>query len=274
MTVITGASGHLGASLIRELLRQGNDIRAVIREDSRSIEGLDVDSLKKAFRGAQTVYHLAAMISISKRCDRYLPEINIKGTANVIEACISCNVSRLMHFSTIHASLDAGHGTLVDETNPLIAKNQGLKYDWSKAEGERLVLKAAAEGLDAVIITPTGIIGPYDFKPSLMGRMLIELYRNKLIALVNGGFNWVDVRDVAIGAVSAEKSGRKGGRYILGGRWATIKELAEILGTVSGRSRSKFAVPMALARIAAPFSSIIAEVRGDNPCLQALHYLP
>ncbi len=211
------------------------------------------------------IYHLAAHISISKRDDKYLADINVKGTKNVIEACRLCNVKRLIHFSTIHSIYEKIKDENIDENSPLVDKNQGLSYDYSKALGEQEVLKAVKEGMDALIITPTAIIGPYDLKPSFMGRMLILLCTNRLFALVKGGFNWVDARDVSKGAIASEINGKRGEKYILGGNWLSLKELAIITEKAIGIKCRKAAVPMWLAEIGAPFSSAAAAIMGEQP---------
>jgi dihydroflavonol-4-reductase len=275
MIAVTGASGHIGANLIRVLLEENKKVRVLVRNDRRSLSGLDVEvvdgdildpeSLRSAFYKADTVYHLAALISLDRRDEKKLSIINVKGTQNVVSACEACQVRRLVHFSTIHALSPFPAGQPIVETRPLINSTFGLFYDRTKASAERIVLKAVDSGLDAVIVNPTGIIGPYDLKPSLMGEMLISLYKGDLIALVEGGFDWVDVRDVAMGAVKAARNGKTGERYILSGTWLSVKALGDLVQKVIGCSLPRFTAPMWLARIGAPFVGTYSKLCGKKP---------
>ncbi len=272
---VTGASGHVGANLIRTLREQGRKVRAVVHRDLRGIHGLEIDlvkadildpaSLKNAFSDTDTVFHLAAHISISKGDTLHTYRVNVEGTGNVIEACRNCNVRRLVHFSSIHALSSRPKGEIIDETRPLVEKGQAPFYDCTKADAERLVLKAVDDGLDAVILNPTAIIGPNDFKPSHMGEMLLSLYHFRLRSLVEGGFNWVDVRDAVQGALSAEKRGKIGERYLLGGTWLSIKELSDLVEEVTGRRAPGFVSPIWLAHLGLPFIGILSKLRGRRP---------
>ncbi|HUV08201.1 MAG TPA: NAD-dependent epimerase/dehydratase family protein [Spirochaetia bacterium] len=275
ITAVTGASGHVGANLVRALLNQGRRVRALVHRDTRAFEGLEIEqvesdllkpeSLKNAFRGAGVVYHLAALITVSKRESRLLRALNVEGVKNVIEACLSCGVRRLVHFSSIHSFSHVPEDEAIDETRALVGPGEGLAYDRTKAESESLLLRAVKTGLDAVILNPTAIIGPYDYKPSYMGRFLLALYAGRIPTLVDGGFNWVDVGDVVRGAISAETLGRSGERYILPGQWLSIRDLARIAERVSGRKMPKTVCPMGLARIGAPFVAALSRVIGGEP---------
>jgi dihydroflavonol-4-reductase len=138
-------------------------------------------------------------------------------------------------------------------------------YEITKARAEKMVLEETANGLDAVVINPTAIIGPNDFKPSLVGTFLIRLYKNSLPALVPGGYNWVDVRDVVQGAIAAVEKGRKGERYILGGKWVSVKDLALLVENATHKKVNKFMAPMRLAKIGVPFIKAYASVTKQEP---------
>jgi dihydroflavonol-4-reductase len=124
-------------------------------------------------------------------------------------------------------------------------------YGWTKAESERLVLKAVENGLDAVILSPTAIVGPLDYKPSHLGRSLLDLYNNRLPALIRGGFNWVDVRDVAQAALTAGHRARSGERYILSGNWKSLPQMAALVGEITCRNGSRPILPRWAAKAAA-----------------------
>ena len=251
----------MGAALSRILLTAGENVRLLVHEDARALEGLkagrvpadlmDPDSLCSAFQGADIVYHLGASISLDRRHADAMKRINIEGTRNVIRACRECSVRRLVHFSSIEALSDLGSLKPTDESNPLAGPAETTVYGWTKAESERLVLKAVQDGLEAVILSPTAIVGPHDFKPSHLGRALLDLYQNRLPVLIPGGFNWVDVRDVAEAALTAGRTARSGERYILGGTWKSLVQMAALVGATNGRDVSRPILPGWMARAAA-----------------------
>jgi dihydroflavonol-4-reductase len=262
MIVVTGAAGHAGANLVRALAAEGRPVRALVHLDRKALEGLDVevvkgdicdlDSLLKAFDGAEVVYHLAARISIGNDPWSLLEAVNIAGTRNVVEACLRCGVRRLVHFSSIHTMIDAAD-IPVDESNPLVESRRYPPYDRSKAAAEREVYKGIEKGLDAIIISPTAIIGPHDYKPSHFGEALLRLANGRLPALVSGGFDWVDVRDVIEGAMRAQRTAPSGAKYILSGHWVSLRQLAKMTEAITGVKAPGSVCPMWLARVGAPF---------------------
>jgi len=274
-TVVTGATGHVGANLVRALLAQGRSVRALVHVDRRGIEGLDIevvegnicssDSLCRAFDGTEVVYHLTAHISLLMnewpRCQR----INVGGVRNVVEACLRCGVKRLVHFSSIHAFVQEPKDVPIDETRHLVESSRCPPYDRSKAAGERELRQGIERGLDAVIVNPTGIIGPYDFRPSHFGEALLSLARGKMPALVDAGFDWVDVRDVVEGAMHAEKLAPTGAKYILSGHWASMGDLARIVEEAGGAVAPRLVFPLWLASVGAPFTTISALMSGKRP---------
>jgi dihydroflavonol-4-reductase len=272
ITFITGVSGHIGSVLTRMLLAEGRWVRAAVYEDERALAGLDVEktrcditsrsNVREAMRGVEVVYHCAAKIAISKKEERGMLETNIEGVRIMVEAALEQGVRRFVHFSSIHAFEAPSGETPADESRPLVERRRGMLYNASKAEGERIVLEAVKKGLDAVIVNPTGVIGPLDFKPSLMGEVILRLIRGKLPGLVRGGFNWVDVRDVAAGALLAERKGRKGERYILGGSWESVLGLSRLVGELTGKKTMQRTIPLALAYLGLPFMAVAAGVSG------------
>jgi dihydroflavonol-4-reductase len=273
--VVTGAAGHAGANLVRALLAQGRPTRALVHTDREAIEGLDVEvvegdirdleSLVSAFDGAEVVYHLAAHISIFKDEWPLLESVNVIGTRNVVEACLRCGVRRLVYFSTIHTMTQALKGITVDESRPLVESQHYPPYDRSKAAAEKEVCKGIEKGLDAVIISPTAIIGPYDYRPSHFGEALLRLANGNLPALVTGGFDWVDVRDVIKGAMRAEERAPTGAKYILSGHWVSLRDVAMLVEQITGVPAPAFVCPMWLARIGAPAITTFDRLAGKRP---------
>lgn len=264
LAVVTGASGHIGSNLVRELLSRGRRVRVLVHHDARSLAGLaiervngdvlDPDAMLRAFEGAHTVFHLAAVISISGDRDGRVERVNVHGAANAAAAARRAGVKRYVHCSSIHAfDLYRGAGS-VDESAPRSVRRDAFDYDRSKYRGEQAVRNEIEQGLDAVIVNPTGVIGPWDFGPSRMGRVLLDLYNRRLPSLVAGGFDWVDVRDVVAAMLAAEECGRTGENYIVGGGYRSVPELAELAHEVTGVPLPRFTSPRWLARLGVPFA--------------------
>lgn len=263
ITLVTGASGHIGANLVRALLARGRRVRALCHRDHRGIDGLDLEiihgdiedphSLQFAFRGVEIVYHLAGRVSLTTHNADLIWRTNVNGVANVIEACRAAGIRRLVHFSSIHAFVQGPYDRPVDEQRPLVSEHApDLPYNRSKAAGERLVRKAIEQGLDAIIINPTGVIGPWDFKPSHFGQALLSLSNRTLPALVDSGFNWVDARDLVETAITAEEKAPAGRRYIVAGHWASMSQMAEMVRSITSSEPPRLILPVWLARLAAP----------------------
>lgn len=275
MIAITGASGLVGGNLVRALLAQGRPVRALVHHDHRALDGLELEtisadlndpaSLNRAFEGAQAVYHLAGSISIRMKDYDELERVNVVGTRNVVEACLHCGVEKLVYFSSIHAYRQEPFDLPLDEDRPLLIDDSAPPYERSKAAAERLARQASERGLPTVIIIPTAILGPYDFRPSYLGQALGLLARGRIPALVRGGYDWVDVRDVVDGAMQAERLGRSGSRYILSGHWRSLKELARVSAEITSKSAHRFVVPVWLAELYQPIMARLAQINGSQP---------
>jgi dihydroflavonol-4-reductase len=275
--VITGASGHLGASLIPALLDEGTKVRVVAHRNTAPFEGLDVEvvrgdvlepsTLAAAFEGADEVYHLAAVISITGDPTGTVHRVNVGGATNAAQAALDAGVGRFVHCSSIHAFDLRSGASVIDESSPRVPAEspRHAAYDRSKAEGERRVRVVIAEGLDGVIVHPTSVIGPGDQEPSRMGRFFLRLRDGGLPSLVKGGFDFVDVRDVAAGMIRAARRGRTGRSYLLGGRHMTVTGLAGVAAAVAGIRVPKVALPVGVARLGLPFIAAFARLRDVEP---------
>ncbi len=275
--LVTGGSGHLGANLVRQLLSAGRRVRVLVFDETRPFEGLDVErvagdvtddgSLARAFRGAGVVYHLAALVSITGPQRGRVDAVNVGGTRNVVRACLAEGVGRLVHFSSIHAFRQFPLDEPLDESRGPSDAGAAPAYDHSKARAEREVLQGVASGLDAVILNPTAVIGPYDFAPSHMGRVLIDLKRGALPALVAGGFDWVDARDVCAAAIVAAEKGRRGERYLLSGTYLSVPDLAALVAEVGGARAPRIVLPQWLVQPLAPVAELLGRLSGREPGL-------
>lgn len=265
MILVTGATGHIGNVLVRKLIAQGEKVRALIwrGEDTtpleelnvESVEGdvLDPESLKAAFRGVDEVYHLAGLISIMPGQNPFVWRVNVEGTRNVLEAARRNNIRRLIYTSSIHALRRAPHGKVIDESLPFDPNNPYGAYDRSKAEASLEVQKAAREGLEAVIVCPTGVIGPYDFRRSEMGSIILDAALGRTSPYVDGAYDFVDVRDVVDGMILAEEKGRAGESYILSGQKISVRYLLETVREVTGKAFTSIKIPFSLAEFTAKF---------------------
>lgn len=276
-TLVTGATGMVGNNLVRHLLETGRTVRVLVREENKmSLAGLDVESyigdvlqpktIQAAMKGVSTVFHLAGAISIDGKNDSNMKRVNIEGTANVAVACRNAGVERMVHFSSIHALSFHPKDVPIDESRDLaLDHREHLAYDLSKAESERRVLVEMQFGLDAVILNPVGIIGPFDFEPSPAGEFLQQLIHRQLPGLVKAGYFWVDVRDVARAAVAAESNGRCGERYILHSQYATFESIAGWVQETSGARPPRLVLPIWVAKIFAPAVVWYSRLRGIRP---------
>jgi len=266
MNLVTGATGHIGNVLIRKLLGRGEEVRALTwrGEDSSSLHGMDIelvegdvldpDSLKPAFKDVDTVYHLAGIISIMPGDNPLVWKVNVEGTRNVLDQARRARVRRLVYTSSIHAIKRAPHGVAMDESLGYDVENPYGEYDRSKATASLAVQAAAQTDLDAVIVCPTGVIGPYDFRGSEMGEVIRGAAEAKPMFYVEGAYDFVDVRDVADGLISAAGHGSRGESYILSGHKISVRYILETVREVTGKAFSSIKIPFPLAEFAARFT--------------------
>ena len=266
LNLVTGATGHIGNVLVRELLAKNERVRAFILPgdlltplqdlDIEIVYGniLDRDALVDAMQGVDCVYHLAGMISILPGAAAKLFRVNVDGTRNVLDAIRQSGVGRLVYVSSIHALGMVQHGITIDESIPFDPDHAMGDYDKSKARASQLVVQAAGDGLNAVIVCPTGVIGPYDYNFSEMGTLIGSMLHTPVAFSVRGSYDFVDVRDVAHGLVMAAEKGAPGSIYILSGEYIAISEILRTASGALGRKTPIINVPFPLAKIAARVS--------------------
>ncbi|HLO13802.1 MAG TPA: SDR family oxidoreductase [Anaerolineales bacterium] len=276
MWLVTGATGHIGNVLVRKLIEQGEKVRALIlpNECRRPIEGLaleivegdvlNLDTLSEALQGVKGIFHLAGVISILPGADRLVRRVNIEGTKNILNVARERKVRKLVYTSSIHAIKRVKDG-IIDETLPYDPDNPFGEYDRAKAEATLEVQKAAHSGLEAVIVCPTGVIGPYDFRGSLMGQVICAAAKKKPTLYVDGAYDFVDVRDVADGLIAAAKSGQPGESYILSGSRISVRYLLETVHEITGKYFFKMKIPFDLAKFAALFTPMYYSLARVSP---------
>jgi len=276
MWLVTGATGHVGNVLVRKLLERGEKVRALILpgESRESIQGLDVEAfegdildfeaLVKSMQGVRGVFHLAGVISIMPGPNPFVRKVNVDGTKNILRAAKETKINKLVYTSSIHAIQRVEEG-VIDERVPYDMKNPYGAYDRSKAEATLDVLNAAHAGLEAVVACPTGVIGPYDFRGSMMGAVIHDTAVAKPTLYVDGAYDFVDVRDVVDGLISAAKHGKRGESYILSGQKISVRYLLETVREITGKNFFQMKVPFDFAKFAALFTPMYYRLAHATP---------
>ncbi|MBH8561912.1 NAD-dependent epimerase/dehydratase family protein [Nostoc sp. CENA67] len=256
-TLVTGASGHLGANLVRRLLEDGHNVRVLLRQGSNNtaVDNLqversygdlrDFDSTLAAVEGCDRIYHCAAKVSTLDGDAHFHQEIydsNVLGTIHLLRAALNAKVTKVVVTGSFSA---VGHHPShpSDETIPFYPFGKHLPYEVSKAFMEQECLKAYADGLDVVIAVSCAILGPNDFKPSRMGKTLIDFAHGKIPAYVGGGFDFVAAKDIVAGHILAMEKGRGGQKYIFSSQFLTIDEIMAIFEEVTGVAKPKLCLP-------------------------------
>ncbi len=267
IALITGSSGHVGSNLIRELNKQDYKIRCIDFDgDYRAYEGFDVevikgditnkDSLRSVFKNVDIVFHTAALINLDRRYEKQIRQVNVEGTRNVCEAAVKAGVKKLIHFSSVDAFYRFPIEEPLLESRSLIDDPNAVPYDLSKADGQKIVLEFCEKDLDASIIHPTSIVGPNDFKPGLPMQEMVNLANGKRKLVPNWGYNFVDVRDLCITAISAVKLGRTGQNYIVGGEYHLYSYIAELMKQQLGRTVLLATIPDFVSYLGLPYEYI------------------
>ena len=272
MVLVTGAAGHVGSALVRELLADGEIVRALVMpgEDIAGLRGLDVQivegdvldpaTLEIALAGAEAVYHLAGIISIMPGKDALMRQVNVVGTANVARLARLAGVRRMVYVSSIHALARPPRGVPIDETVPFDPHNAAGEYDRTKAEASLVILEEVRRGLDAVIVCPTGIVGPFDFRGGAMGRQMRQWMKPGRHLIIDGHFDFIDVRDVARGMILACRKGRRGETYLLSGERVSVGQLVTRVREVSGTSGMLVRIPSWVATVGSILATAAARL--------------
>lgn len=271
---VTGAAGHIGAAICRELISTGHEVVVLVYTDISALKDLPVtivkgnvldrESLQELMGQCDAVIHTAGMIELGYKFIQEVYDINVTGTKNVLGAAKSAGVKKVVHFSSIHAFSHKPYDVPIDESRPFVTE-KSVFYDQTKRDGHVLAREAAREGLDVVIVCPTSAVGPPDHKPSKLGKAVIDIYNGSVPAVVKGGFDFADVRDMAKGAVSALNHGRAGETYILGGRYYTIKEFSDLVLEAKGTKKRLTELPLFVANIGLPFVKSYAYLTKKQP---------
>jgi dihydroflavonol-4-reductase len=280
--VVTGATGHIGNVLVRELLSRGEIVRALVLpdDDRRPLANLDVDivhgdvtdpvSLRSAFSGSNVVFHLAGIVTIMPGMVSVLERVNVGGMYNVITACRATGVRRLIYTSSVHAIAEPPQGTVIDESQPFDPNHVLGDYAKSKARATLLLLDEISKGgLDAVICCPTGVIGPWDYGISNIGQLILDFASGHLKSYVSGAYDFVDVRDVTRGLILAAEKGQTGRHYIFSGAQVQVPQLMEELAHNIGYPAPTYRIPTIIARTAGILASAYYRILRRRPVFTA-----
>ncbi|MDD3339119.1 MAG: NAD-dependent epimerase/dehydratase family protein [Lachnospiraceae bacterium] len=277
--LITGAGGHLGGAIIRELRKRDKKVRALLLTGEKGLpwpevevcygDVCDWESLRPFFAvtevGRVIVIHCAGIVTIQSNFDQRVMDVNVGGTKNILEWCRRIHADKLIYVSSVHAIPEQKKGEMIRETTFFSEKKVKGLYAKSKAAATALVLEAAYEGLNVSVVHPSGIIGPYDDGDNHVVSMIRSFCRGRFPVGVVGGYDFVDVRDVAKGVLSCVEAGVPGLCYILSGHYYSVKALLALLSEVTGRKAPRIYLPAAVARSFVLGAAWVAKMTHTKP---------
>ena len=275
--LVTGGTGFVGANLVRELLGDGRAVRVLARPggDRRALAGLPVEiaegdlldaaSVRRAVRGADTVFHVAADYRLWAPDPDALHRANVGGTRAVLEAAAEHGVRRVVYTSTVGALGIPKDGTPGTEDTEVSLRDMVGPYKTSKFLAEQVALGFAQQGLPLVIVNPSAPVGPWDVKPTPTGQMVVDFLNGRMFATLDTGLNLVHVRDVARGHILAAERGRVGEKYVLGNANLSLAEIGLLLSEVTGIRPPRLRIPYAVAWLAAASMEAAARMTGGTP---------
>jgi dihydroflavonol-4-reductase len=277
LSLITGANGFIGSHLARFLIEQGEQVRALVRpqSDIRALNELPVEfayadlrearSLPPTFTGVQRVYHVAADYRLWARNPQEIYDSNVTGTRNLLTAAHQAGIERFIYTSSVGTLVPRHPGKLPDEQTHLRLEDMIGHYKRSKFLAEQVALDAARSGQAVVIVNPTTPVGPSDWKPTPTGRIIMDFLNGQIPAYVDTGLNFVAVEGVARGHWLAAERGQVGERYILGDRNLTLKQMLDILSSLSGRPAPRLRLPHAVPFMASLADTLASRLLGRPP---------
>ncbi len=287
--IVTGANGHLGNSIVRILRNQNHTVRGLIlpSDSDKMLKKLGVETFKGDVRKIETldplfdyanidiipdevvVIHAAGIVSISAKRNPLLEDVNINGTMNMADISLKRHVDKFIYISSVHAIPEKENSQIISEINDFDPNLVQGAYAKTKAIATQYVLNKVKEGLNAIIIHPSGIIGPFDFGKAHMTMMFEDYLNGYLTSRINGAYDFVDVRDVASGIIQSSVSGKIGSCYILSGHRTTLKILFDQLRLLSGKKLRINVLPKWFARITAPLAELYYKMRKLPPIYTA-----
>lgn len=278
-TFVTGATGFIGASIVRELLKDGSQVRALARQgaDTRNLDGLDIEiwpgdlldpaSLEVGIRGCAQVFHAAADYRLWTRDPTVMYRTNVEGTRSVLEAALKAGVERVVYTSSVGTLGNPGDGTPGTEDTPVSFSDMVGDYKKSKFLAEREAEKFVDKGLPLIIVNPSTPVGPLDIKPTPTGKIIVDFMNGKMPAYLDTGLNLISVEDCARGHLLAASKGTIGRKYILGNHNLTMCDIFAMLEKITGRPAPRVRLPYFPILLAAYFNEGISRLTGQEPLI-------
>jgi dihydroflavonol-4-reductase len=274
---VTGATGFVGANVVRSLLASGYEVRALVRAraNTANIDGLDLervegslsdkDALRSALRGCKALFHVAALYSLWTRDAEALYRANVDGTRNILDAAQDAGVERIVYTSSVAALGVPAPDQVGDESLQTTPAQLVSDYKKSKYLAEQEALTRARQGQHIIIVNPSTPVGAYDIKPTPTGDIVLRFLNKGMPAYVDTGLNIVDVEDVARAHILALDRGRPGERYILGNRNLTLKQLLDILSSLTGMKAPTVRIPHLIPLVVAWIDEGVLAKFGKRP---------
>jgi dihydroflavonol-4-reductase len=275
-TLVTGAAGFLGSHVTRQLVARGEKVRVLIRPSSsnRAIADLPLEhvtgdlrdkaSLERAMNGARRVFHVAADYRLWAKNPQDIYDSNVGGTQNLLAAAEQAGVERLIYTSTV-ATIAVDRAELPNEFTEAKLEEMVGHYKRSKWMAEQEVLRAAKAGLPAIVAMPTTPVGPWDWKPTPTGKIIVDFLNGKMPGYVETGLNFVGVEDCALGHLLVAEKGKIAERYLLGGENWTLKRVLDALAAFTGLPAPKLKIPHAMALGVAYAETAFSRLIGREP---------
>ncbi len=276
---VTGATGFIGASIVRELLKDGCRVRVLARpgSDRRNLEGLDVeiwegdlsnrDLLARGLAGCQTLFHAAADYRLWTKSPAAMYDVNVGGTRTVLAAALEAGVEKAVYTSSVGTLGNPGDGTPGNEETPVELSQMVGDYKKSKFLAERAAQEFLEKGLPLVIVNPSTPVGPMDIKPTPTGKIIVDFLNGKMPAYLDTGLNLVDVETCARGHILAAQKGRVGEKYILGNRNLTLARIFGMLSEITGMKPPRVKLPYYPILLAAYANHALSAVTGREPLI-------
>ena len=279
--LVTGATGFIGSSVVRELLKGGVEVKVLVREnsDTRNLDGLDIEkfygdiryseTVSAALKGCSVLYHGAALYAFWVPDSKAFYDINVEGTKTALNAALKQGVDKVVYTSSIVAVGSHGAEKSANEQAEFNLWDTGDHYARSKHLAEVEAMKICKQGLPLVVVNPAMVIGVRDIKPTPSGKMIIDIVNRKMPGYIDGGINLVDVEDVARGHVLAAQKGRVGERYILGNENMTVGDYFKLIGGIAGVKPPKLKIPYTAAILLGYGYQFVADIVKKSPVLTA-----
>ena len=278
--IVTGAAGHLGNTIVRKLNEQKKHVYALCLPNEKHLpqgeyiqvfygDVREIDSLVGMFERSANepaiVIHCAGIVSISSKFDQNVYDVNVTGTKNIISLCERFSVKKLVYISSVHAIPELPENQKITEIDYFSPQNVTGLYAKTKAESTQYVLDFANQDNNASIIHPSGIVGPGDYGKGHITQLVIDYFKGGLASGIDGGYDFVDVRDVADGVLSCSENVKSGECYILSGHYFKISELLNLLHEITGKKKIKRVLPLWFVKITAPLSEIYYKILKQPP---------